>query len=168
VIWPASVTEPTARMLPPSTATSSELSGCLIQDPKISGVLFPSHRARIALLSTASSLGKRLMRLPEWPFEFLVASASTGGGRHKRRSAERSLVCRDFKTEFTRHEFEDYFERWRPAFADAGFHNRVNSRVARSYVAKSFTALATTNAPVIVASNCEASSDERPFFTSFS
>src|ERR1700730_7989972 len=72
------------------------------------------------------------------------------------------------ETEFTRHEFEGYFERWRPTFAGAGFHVRVNSRVARSYVAKSLTALATTNAPVIVASNCEASSDERPSCTSFS
>jgi len=85
-----------------------------------------------------------------------------------RAPAERSLVSRDFETEFTRREFEAYFERWRPTFAGAGFHARVNSRVARSYVAKSFTALATTNAPVIVASNCEASSDERPSSTSFS
>ena len=77
-------------------------------------------------------------------------------------------LARDLETEFTQHEFEAYFERWRPTFAGAGFHARVNSRVARSYVAKSFTALATTNAPVIVASNCEASSDERPSSTSFS
>lgn len=85
-----------------------------------------------------------------------------------RAPAERSLVSRDLETEFTRREIEAYFERWRPTFAGAGFHARVNSRVARSYVAKSFTALATTNAPVIVASNCEASSDERPSSTSFS
>ena len=85
-----------------------------------------------------------------------------------RAPAERSLVNRDFEMEFTRCEFEAYFERWRPTFAGAGFHARVNSRVARSYVAKSFTALATTNAPVIVASNCEASSDERPSSMSFS
>ena len=85
-----------------------------------------------------------------------------------RAPAERSLVNRDFEMGFTRCEFEAYFERWRPTFAGAGFHARVNSRVARSYVAKSFTALATTNAPVIVASNCEASSDERPSSTSFS
>jgi hypothetical protein len=77
-------------------------------------------------------------------------------------------LARDLETEFTQHESEAYFERWRPTFAGAGFHARVNSRVARSYVAKSFTALATTNAPVIVASNCEASSDERPSCTSFS
>jgi hypothetical protein len=85
-----------------------------------------------------------------------------------RAPAERPLVSRDFETEFTRRELKAYFARWRPAFAGAGLHNRVNSRVARSYVAKSFTALATTNAPVIVASNCEASSDERPSSTSFS
>ena len=77
-------------------------------------------------------------------------------------------LARDLETEFTQHEFEAYFERWRPTFAGAGFHARVNSRVARSYVAKSFTALATTNAPVMVASNWEASSDERPSSTSFS
>ena len=77
-------------------------------------------------------------------------------------------LARDLETEFTQHEFEAYFERWRPIFAGAGFHARVNFRVARSYVAKSFTALATTNAPVMVASNCEASSDERPSSTSLS
>jgi hypothetical protein len=67
-----------------------------------------------------------------------VSSRRPGGTGPCEYEGER-FVSRDFEVEFTQRELEAYFERWRPTFAGAGFHNRVNSRVARSYVAKSLT-----------------------------
>jgi hypothetical protein len=48
MISPASVTIPTATIAPRSTATSIEASALAIQTETLSGVLLPSHRARIA------------------------------------------------------------------------------------------------------------------------
>jgi hypothetical protein len=48
VISAPSVTEPTARMVSPPTATSTELSERAIHEATICGVLLASHRPRIS------------------------------------------------------------------------------------------------------------------------
>jgi hypothetical protein len=66
-ITPTSVTDPTATILPPSTATKTELSGRAIHEATISGVLLANHCTSIARSCPCSAAqSSTTMRRSTW------------------------------------------------------------------------------------------------------